>query len=99
MLEAAIRQYGERVDIDEQRVLMAAAARYLAAKPPTQREMLQTLCIALPPLYSAHAPLRAPMTETPVFSERHRLQRLPTSTRFPSGGPCAGYRILHVRAH
>ena len=46
MLEAAIRQFGERTDAGEQRVLMVAAARYLAAKAPTQRELLQTLQIA-----------------------------------------------------
>ena len=46
MLEAAIRQHGERTDAGEQRVLMVAAARYLAAKAPTQRELLQTLQIA-----------------------------------------------------
>ncbi|MDE2814913.1 MAG: Rieske (2Fe-2S) protein, partial [Gemmatimonadota bacterium] len=46
MLEAAIRQYGERTDVDEQRILMVAAARFLAAKAPTQRELLQTLQIA-----------------------------------------------------
>ena len=43
MLEAAIRQYGERTDVGEQRILMVAAARFLAAKAPTQRELLQTL--------------------------------------------------------
>ena len=46
MLEAAIRQHGERTDAGEQRILMVAAARYLAAKAPTQRELLQTLQIA-----------------------------------------------------
>ena len=46
MLEAAIRQHGERSDAGEQRILMVAAARYLAAKAPTQRELLQTLQIA-----------------------------------------------------
>ena len=46
MLEAAIRQYGERTDGGEQRILMVAAARFLAAKAPTQRELLQTLQIA-----------------------------------------------------
>ena len=46
MLEAAIRQYGERTDVGEQRILMVAAARFLAAKAPTQRELLQTLQIA-----------------------------------------------------
>ena len=46
MLEAAIRQHGERTDAGQQRILMVAAARYLAAKAPTQRELLQTLQIA-----------------------------------------------------
>ena len=46
MLEAAIRQHGERTDAGERRILMVAAARYLAAKAPTQRELLQTLQIA-----------------------------------------------------
>ena len=46
MLEAAIRQHGEHSDAGEQRILMVAAARYLAAKAPTQRELLQTLQIA-----------------------------------------------------
>ena len=46
MLEAAIRQHGERTDAGEQRILMVAASRYLAAKAPTQRELLQTLQIA-----------------------------------------------------
>ena len=46
MLEAAIRQHGERTDVEEQRVLMVAAARFLAAKAPTQRELFQTLRIA-----------------------------------------------------
>ena len=46
MLEASIRQHGERTDAGEQRILMVAAARYLAAKAPTQRELLQTLQIA-----------------------------------------------------
>ena len=47
MLEAAIRQYGERTDEEEQRHVLVAAARYLAAHAPTQRSMLQTLKIAL----------------------------------------------------
>ena len=46
MLEAAIRQHGERTDIGEQRILLVAAARFLAAKAPTQRELFQTLRIA-----------------------------------------------------
>ena len=46
MLEAAIRQHGERTDVEEQRILMVAAARFLAAKAPTQRELFQTLRIA-----------------------------------------------------
>ena len=46
MLEAAIRQHGERTDIGEQRILMVAVARFLAAKAPTQRELFQTLRIA-----------------------------------------------------
>ena len=46
MLEAAIRQHGERTDVGEQRILMVAAARFLAAKAPTQRELFQTLRIA-----------------------------------------------------
>ncbi|NKB72438.1 MAG: Rieske 2Fe-2S domain-containing protein [Candidatus Latescibacteria bacterium] len=47
MLEAAIRQYGELADPEEQRLALVAAARYLAAHAPTQRELLQTLRIAL----------------------------------------------------
>ena len=46
MLEAAIRQYFECEDAEKQRVLMVATARYLAAKAPSQRELLQTLRIA-----------------------------------------------------
>ncbi|MBT5057238.1 MAG: S-adenosylmethionine:tRNA ribosyltransferase-isomerase [Gemmatimonadetes bacterium] len=47
MLEAAIRQHAERSDAEEQRHVLVAAARYLAAHAPTQRSMLQTLRIAL----------------------------------------------------
>ncbi len=47
MLEAAIRQYGELEGEEEGRLVLVAAARYLAAHAPTQREMLQTLHIAL----------------------------------------------------
>ncbi len=47
MLEAAIRQHGALEDEEERRVVMVAAARYLAAHAPTQREMCQTLRIAL----------------------------------------------------
>jgi hypothetical protein len=47
MLEAAIRQFGETDRADEQRLIMVAAARYLAAHAPTQREMRQTMRIAL----------------------------------------------------
>ena len=46
MLDAAIRQHGERTGVEEQQILMVAAARFLAAKAPTQRELLQTLQIA-----------------------------------------------------
>ena len=47
MLEAAIRQHGERSDEQEKHLVLVAAARYLAAHAPTQRSMLQTLRIAL----------------------------------------------------
>ena len=47
VLEAAIRQYGELEDEEARRMVMVAAARYLAAHAPTQREMLQTLQVAL----------------------------------------------------
>ena len=47
VLEAAIRQYGELENEEERRMVVVAAARYLAAHAPTQREMLQTLRIAL----------------------------------------------------
>ena len=47
MLEAAIRQFGDVEDDEERWVVLVAAARYLAAHAPTQREMLQTLRIAL----------------------------------------------------
>ena len=46
VLEAAIRQYGELVDEEEKKIVMVAAARYLAAHAPTQRELNQTLRIA-----------------------------------------------------
>ena len=46
VLEAAIRQYGELEDEEARRMVMVAAARYLAAHAPTQREMLQTLQVA-----------------------------------------------------
>ena len=46
MLEAAIRQYEELDDEETRRMVMGAAARYLAAHAPTQREMLQTLQVA-----------------------------------------------------
>lgn len=47
VLEAAIRQHGELEGEEERRLVLVAAARYLAAHAPTQREMLQTLYIAL----------------------------------------------------
>ena len=47
MLEAAIRQFGDVEDEEERRIVLVATARYLAAHAPTQREMLQTLRIAL----------------------------------------------------
>ncbi len=47
VLEAAIRQYGELEAEEERWLVLVAAARYLAAHAPTQREMLQTLHIAL----------------------------------------------------
>lgn len=47
VLEAAIRQFGEATDVNEQRLILVAAARYLAAHAPTQREMRQTMRIAL----------------------------------------------------
>ncbi len=47
MLEVAIRQFHELEDDEQKRLVMVAAARYLAAHAPTQREMLQTLRIAL----------------------------------------------------
>lgn len=58
VLEAAMRQYGELQDEEERRIAMVAAARYLAAHAPTQRELLQTLRIALrlhrgEPIYEA----------------------------------------------
>ena len=53
MLEAAIRQFGEMegdadasVDVEARRLIATAAARYLAAHAPTQRERQQTLRIA-----------------------------------------------------
>lgn len=47
VLEAAIRQYGELAEEEERRLVLVAAARYLAAHAPTQRELQQTLRIAL----------------------------------------------------
>lgn len=47
MLEAALRQCEEPRDEEERRVIAVAAARYLAAHAPTQRQLLQTLRIAL----------------------------------------------------
>ena len=47
MLEAAIRQFGEQDDQEQKWFMMVAAARYLAAHAPTQRELQQTLRIAL----------------------------------------------------
>lgn len=47
VLEAAIRQYGELENDEERRIMLVAAARYLAAHAPTQRELQQTLRIAL----------------------------------------------------
>ena len=47
MLEAAVRQYGESEDPEERNLVMAGAARYLAAHAPTQRAMNQTLRVAI----------------------------------------------------
>ncbi len=47
MLEAAIRQFQELEDVDEKRLVMVGAVRYLAAHSPTQRAMQQTLRVAL----------------------------------------------------
>ena len=47
MLEAAIRQFDEQDGQEHKRLMMVAAARYLAAHAPTQRELLQTQRIAL----------------------------------------------------
>lgn len=47
VLEAAIRLHGELADEEEKKIVMVAAARYLAAHAPTQRELNQTLRIAL----------------------------------------------------
>ena len=74
MLEAAIRQHGERTDAGQQRILMVAAARYLAAKAPTQRELLQTLQIAQR-LHRGEAVLRGGLIQTgdgPMISQRAR---------------------------
>jgi hypothetical protein len=42
MLEAAVQQYQEWKDTEQDGHLLMACARYIAAHPPTQREMLQT---------------------------------------------------------
>ena len=60
VLEAAIRQHGELEDEEEKRLVMVAAARYLAAHAPTQRALNQTLRIAVrlhrgDPVYEAEA--------------------------------------------
>lgn len=47
MLEAAIRQFDEQDGQEQKRLMVVAAARYLAAHAPTQRELLQTQRIAL----------------------------------------------------
>lgn len=47
MVEAAVRQYGEWEGQPEGRLILIAAARYLAAHAPTQRAQLQTAQIAL----------------------------------------------------
>ena len=47
VLEAAIRQHDELEDEEEKRLVMVAAARYLAAHAPTQRALNQTLRIAV----------------------------------------------------
>lgn len=47
MLEAALRQIGDEHAEEEKRLIAVAAARYLAAHAPTQRQLLQTLRIAL----------------------------------------------------
>ena len=47
VLEAAIRQHDELEDEEEKRLVIVAAARYLAAHAPTQRALNQTLRIAV----------------------------------------------------
>ncbi len=47
MLEAALRQFDEERSPEQKRLVAVAAARYLAAHAPTQRQLLQTLRIAL----------------------------------------------------
>ena len=47
VLEAAVRQHDELEDEEEKRLVMVAAARYLAAHAPTQRALNQTLRIAV----------------------------------------------------
>jgi nitrite reductase/ring-hydroxylating ferredoxin subunit len=47
MLEAALQQHGELGDTQEGHLMLVAAARFLAAHAPTQRELLQTATIAL----------------------------------------------------
>jgi nitrite reductase/ring-hydroxylating ferredoxin subunit len=47
MLEAALQQHGEGSATPEGHLLLVAAARFLAAHAPTQRELLQTATIAL----------------------------------------------------
>src|SRR5712691_1509185 len=47
MVEAAVRQYEEWRGMEHSHHLLIAAARYLAAHSPTQREMLQTAETAL----------------------------------------------------
>jgi hypothetical protein len=47
MVEAAVRQYEEWRGMEHSHHLLIAAARYLAAHAPTQREMLQTAETAL----------------------------------------------------
>ena len=47
VLAAAIRQYGELIIEEDRRLVLVAATHYLAAHAPTQRELQQTLRIAL----------------------------------------------------
>lgn len=46
MLEAGVRQVGERFNIGERRHILIAIARYLAAHSPTEHAVLQTAEVA-----------------------------------------------------